>query len=229
MNGFTLYDGPSRIGGARIVAIATGFRSPSANRKTGAMVQTWILRADRSPTEAVKTGADAAICGGCPHRGRKGKRRSCYVNVGQAPQGIWRAWKRGSYPEVPTEPADSLLGRMWRLGAYGDPAAIPLAVWTDTLARFQASGHTGYTHQWKSKRLADALELCQASVDSPADTVGLESYFRVTRDPGDLLPGETLCPAYANGTTCLECGLCDASGHKIVVPVHGSGAVHFND
>jgi hypothetical protein len=83
-NGYVIYRGPSRIDGAPIVAIATGFRDPTANRKTGPMIQTWILREDVPPLEAVATGADRSICGECPHRGgfgyakkrgRKGTRR----------------------------------------------------------------------------------------------------------------------------------------------------------
>jgi hypothetical protein len=67
-NGVILYEGPSVIDGAPIVAIATGFKSPSSNDKTGTMIQVWILRADIAPHEAQKTGADESICGDCPMR-----------------------------------------------------------------------------------------------------------------------------------------------------------------
>ena len=67
-NGVILYEGPSVIDGAPIVAIATGLKSPSSNDKTGTMVQVWILRADVAPHEAQKTGADESICGNCPMR-----------------------------------------------------------------------------------------------------------------------------------------------------------------
>ena len=53
---------------APIVAILTGLRSPSANRKTGAMAQLWILSADESPVDASQSGADASVCGDCPLR-----------------------------------------------------------------------------------------------------------------------------------------------------------------
>jgi hypothetical protein len=119
---------------------------------------------------------------------------------------------------------------MWRLGAYGDPAAVPLEVWTEALKRFKASGHTGYTHQWKSERLEDTLALCQASLDGPglANSHKVQGgYFRVTSEPDKLLPGEILCPSYTHGTTCADCGLCNATGHKVVIPVHGAGAGKF--
>ena len=51
--GFVLYDGPSVLDGQPIVVIAT---METSNRKTGNMVQTWILRSDISPTDASKIG-----------------------------------------------------------------------------------------------------------------------------------------------------------------------------
>jgi hypothetical protein len=48
-----LYEGPSMIDGKPIVVIAT---VGSANSKTGAMVQTWIMRQDVEPHHALKTG-----------------------------------------------------------------------------------------------------------------------------------------------------------------------------
>ena len=48
-NGRILYEGPSMLDGAPIVVIATGFAERSGNDKTGAMIQTWILRADIPP------------------------------------------------------------------------------------------------------------------------------------------------------------------------------------
>lgn len=43
-----------------VVAIATGLARPSANAKTGPMVQTWILNARRPPHEP---GAELVVCG----------------------------------------------------------------------------------------------------------------------------------------------------------------------
>ena len=103
-NGAVLWRGASLIDGAPIVVIATGLAQGSSNSKTGAMVQTYILRADVSPVDAVRTGQDSAICGTCVHRGRDdgsgtGRHvgRTCYVNVGQGPRAVWAAWKRGRY------------------------------------------------------------------------------------------------------------------------------------
>ena len=82
-NGIILYKGPSRFDGAGIVCIAIGLKSRSRNRKTGRMLQTYILREDVSPVLAVKMGLDASICHDCAARGNgTGKGRWCYVNLG---------------------------------------------------------------------------------------------------------------------------------------------------
>lgn len=85
-NGAIVWDGPSRIDGSPIMAIVTGLRTASANPKTGDMLQTWILRSDMHPMDAIKSGADYGICGSCGHRGTYDEfgnpidPRTCYVN-----------------------------------------------------------------------------------------------------------------------------------------------------
>lgn len=234
-NGAVIYRGPSRIDGAPIVVIVTGLATKSANEKTGNMVQSWILRDDVDPITALRTGADVSICGGCPHRpqthdGARYGRRSCYVNVAQAPLNVWKTYKRGAYPTLTLEQlAVAVAGRMVRLGSYGDPAAAPLDVWRAYTAL--ASGRTGYTHQWKSARLRDVTALCQASVDSESDAdkaraLGL-GYFRVAPIGSAALADEIRCPASAEAgkrATCATCKLCDgASGRAVVIDAHGIG------
>ena len=82
-----IYKGPSLIDGSPIIAIAT---LNSSNSKTGAMVQTWIMRSDIEPHHAIKTGADISVCGDCPHR--PANNGSCYVLTFQAPLSIYRAF-----------------------------------------------------------------------------------------------------------------------------------------
>ena len=84
-NGRVLYEGPSMLDGAPIVVIATGFAESSANDKTGAMIQTWILRADLPPHHAFKAPEGASVCGDCPHR----LNRTCYVRWYTAPLAVW--------------------------------------------------------------------------------------------------------------------------------------------
>ena len=66
--GVVLYNGPSLIDGAPIIAIACRITEASENSKTGAMIQTFILRRDIAPHLALKTGADSSVCGDCPLR-----------------------------------------------------------------------------------------------------------------------------------------------------------------
>ena len=62
-NGVILYRGPSLIDGKPIVVIATGLKRRSKNSKTMDMIQTWILRADINPKDAIYNGEDASISG----------------------------------------------------------------------------------------------------------------------------------------------------------------------
>lgn len=237
-NGVVLFEGPSRIDGEDIVVIATGLKGKSGNPKTGHMVQTWILRADVSPMDALRSGADKSICGGCIHRPKQAlgttfKGRSCYVNP-QGMSSVYRAYARGSYPKVsPTEAGKLAAGLMVRLGSYGDPAAVPPEVWTALLA--ESFGHTGYTHQWKAKRFRDVLDVCQVSADTPQDAeaayaAGLGS-FRVLGPTDEPLPFEVRCPASEEAgrvAVCAECLMCSGAGGKnVVINAHGIGAAQY--
>ena len=59
-----------------IVVIAT---LKTRNRKTGDMVQIWILNRNESPVDSVRNGSDSIVCFDCPHRGRGFQKRTCYV------------------------------------------------------------------------------------------------------------------------------------------------------
>ena len=66
--GYIVYEGPSELTGEPIVVIINRVHSASVNDKTGALVQSFIIRSDVNPADALKTGADRAICGDCVHR-----------------------------------------------------------------------------------------------------------------------------------------------------------------
>lgn len=216
-SGALLYSGPSALDGEPIVVIATGLKSKSTNSKTGGMVQTYILRSDVHPVEAVHSGADESICGvgdnACPLRpavAEKGAAR-CYVNKGFGPAAVYRGMLRGIYPAATTEELlEYADGRPIRYGTYGDPAAAPLEVW-DGLA---GKGRTGYTHQWRTH--PELRHLTMASVGSAeeqreAEAAGWRT-FRVRTPIDDLLDGEIVCPASDEGghkTQCESCGLCN--------------------
>ena len=240
-NGLVLWRGRSRIDGSHIVVIATGLKNKSANGKTGVMVQTWILCADIDPIEALRTGKDVAICGGCMHRpssfnGLKYFLRSCYVNIAQAPLNIWKTWKRERYRVATSldDVAEAMRGRKVRLGAYGDPAAVPVEVW-QACTRY-AEGWTGYTHQSRSKKLRDVLEFCQVSADTAGDAraahvAGVGS-FRVLRNGEVPEPFEMRCPASKEAgelTNCASCQACSGwNGANVVIDAHGIGKKAYN-
>ena len=227
---FSVYEGPSMLDGGPIIALLTGLERASTNVKTGPMLQLWILRSDMSPIEAVKNGEDQSICGSCKLRGDgSGKSRSCYVTIHQAPNQVFK--KANS-----AKPLDYRLiqGQHIRLGAYGDPAALPISV----LARLVSSSvhSTGYTHQWRTCD-REYRQFLMASCDSVeerelAKSMGWRT-FRIRPDD-QKLPGEIVCPASTEAgalTQCRWCGKCNGmanpNGRDITITVHGIGKRHF--
>jgi hypothetical protein len=230
-SGAVIYDGPSEIDGARIVAIA--LTDVATNRKTGNMVQTYILRPDLDPVSAVHQGLDGSICGTCPHRGDgTGKARSCYITLIHGPSVVYRTFRAGGYSDLGSSPLPVLAslgqGRQVRLGTYGDPAAVPTRVWAALIS--QAAGWTGYTHMWRTRSQLAASVM--ASVDSPAEyaTANANGWrtFRVRTADQPLLPGEIACPASAEAgkrAQCATCGLCKGTARpakNIAIIAHGN-------
>lgn len=236
-NGFILYRGPSMLDGKPIIVIATGLAAGSRNTKTGAMAQVWIMREDIAPNAAIASGDDASICGDCKHRGRivngRNIERSCYVTVVQAPLSVWKSYHRGIYP-IATDLSALFAGRIVRLGAYGDPAAVPLWVWIAVMA--QATG-SGYTHQWR--KFPELAQWCMASVDTAqerleAKFLGFRT-FRVRGVNEEVLSREVICPASHEAGKKITCQVCKACGGNaakaradIVIMAHGTGANAFN-
>lgn len=235
-NGYTIYEGPSELDGSPIVALVTGYAIATANAKMGpSPLQTWILRSDMQPPEANRTGADAAICGDCPHRGwvdgDRNVGRSCYVFVEFGVRNVWLAWERGNYP-LRDRFADIVRcghARMVRLGSYGDPAAVPLWVWEGLT--HGAAWHMGYTRQWQ--RCDPGFKsLCMASVHSEAErdeakAAGWRTFRTRTADQS-LGAHEIACPASAEmgkKSTCEECRACSGLGGRaradVAIIAHG--------
>ena len=238
-----IYRGPSLIDGSPIVAIAV---ISKRNRKTGDMLQTYIMRDDMNPLEASKTGADAAICGSCVHRGtptndsdaKQAKGRSCYVLLGQGPLNVYRSMLRGIYGEAITQAKRIALGRgrMVRVGTYGDGAAVPFHVWQELTQ--EALGHTAYSHQGANSGAAYVPTFFMRSVDSEQEAQSAwnngERTFRVVSNVADIVKGkEILCPASKEAgarTTCAACKLCAGASIKaksIAIPAHGAGSTHI--
>ena len=233
-SGVVLFDGPSRIDGAPIVAIACRITAASTNEKTGAMVQTFVLRSDIAPHEALKTGDDSSVCGDCAYRPiNKGATR-CFVRVYQAPLSVWNAYHRGRYavPGVDFDVAllpELFAGLAFRIGSYGDPAAIPSRIWK--AATRHVKNRTGYTHQWRRRIGVGLKGLCMASADSELDVAEATARgwrtFRVRKHDAPTLANESVCPASKEGgrrTQCDTCGLCQGAtivARNIVIADHG--------
>jgi hypothetical protein len=226
--GLVLWQGPSRLDGQPIVAIVTGLRRPSSNRDTGPMLQVWILRADLNPVAAARRGADRSVCGDCPLRNG-----ACYVRIGWAPLAVYQGFRRGAYAPYRRDRYRHLFfKRAIRIGAYGDPAAVPSSVWRSFLPL--AGTHTGYTHRWADCD-PELRQWLMASVDTPeqfeqARSLGWHT-FRI-RLPGEpLLAGEFVCPKSAEGgrrLLCIQCGACKGgawSGQATpAIVVHGAAS-----
>lgn len=237
--GAVIYEGPSMLDGSPIVAILT---YGSKNEKTGGMHQVWILSRDIDPVLATQTGADAAICGDCPHRGlatgKKAELRSCYVRVFQAPLGIWKKYQRGGYPRAAHAEIEQVCSENpngVRLGSYGDPAALPVSLLA-TLTR-RAKQWTGYTHAWKHG--VAIQEYCMASADSEGDAIRAESEgwraFYVSDGKQKRLHNKTMfCPAseeMGKKRTCAECGACAGTSSKFrasIIQIAAHGALAGN-
>lgn len=245
-NGAILHKGPSAIDpSVDVVVIVTGLARPSANPKTADLLQTWILvDSPRTPLNVARALDDYAICGDCPHRyNPETGKRSCYVTLHQGPRSVHAAYQRGAYPEVsPAWLANRARGVYWRLGAYGDPAAVPVEVW-QTLTH-TAKGHTGYTHQWRRLDATAWAPLVMASTDTDEDTEAAHAagwrQFRVVAEHAPISRGRLLvagltlrqCPATTPADlTCQACRACDGTSRgakrpSIVIPAHGNGASH---
>jgi len=225
--GYVLYEGKSNIDGSNIVGILT---LKTTNVKTGQMAQLWILNADMNPVETSKLGLDGGICGGCKLRQSLGG--ACYVNIGQAPNSVYKAFKRDKYPSLSIKDYSILNGLKIRFGAYGDPYALPVEILSSL--KSVAVNNTSYTHQWKiGNEVLKSVSM--ASVDSieeqkEAISKGWRT-FRVANEDSIILDNEIICPNVTKGINCSECNLCNGANSKaknIVIPIHGSWSKRFN-
>jgi len=228
---FVVYRGPSMLDGAPIRGILT---RGSTNSKTGDMAQLHIVRDDIAPHEATKTGADVSVCGECPQRPANGG--GCYVTVFQGPRSAWQASNgRGvdldaAVTFLQGKAAASTRRAVLRLGAYGDPAALPESV-VGALCAAVDGRATGYTHQWRRADCAWVKAYCMASTENVRDTlIAWNRGWRTFRvgAPGMVnTPGkEITCVNTTRGTDCADCGLCFGAlvAKSITIEVHGAKA-----
>ena len=202
----------------------------STNRKIGLMAQLSILVTSVKPTEALKTGKDEAICGDCPLRPLNVG--GCYVTVARFAQAVWKSIQGQALVK------EWSTAKPIRLGAYGDPAMLPIKLLAKVI---KGRRWTGYTHQWKTSASSYA-KFVMASIDkqggdmeeqrAEATAKGYRT-FRISDDGKDLQPDEILCPNYTKNVSCSECLLCDGKRgdddkrKSIVIPVHGSNTKRY--
>lgn len=230
-----VWRGRSQLTGQPIMLIVS--RRKSRNRKTADMAQTFIVRdTASSPWQHVKAARArlrrrpnhgkqdemSAVCGNCPIK------EACYVTWEKSVTATHKA-HRGQRVATPDELRRAIRGRAIRMGAAGDPAAVPFEVWEDLLQ--YGNGFTGYSHQ---HRVADPrfAGILMASVESLEGAAEAQARgwrtFRVSRS-GRAGPGEIVCPATTRAQkTCAECLLCRgnsrAKAKSIVVALHGNMA-----
>lgn len=160
--------------------------------KTGCMLQLWVI----------------ADTGQIPHETAK----VCAENA------LYAAYLRGSYAGKQVD----LTGQALRLGAYGDPAELPIEVIERLTA--QAGAWIGYTHQWR--RFPTLRPYCMAIVETCSDArIARASGWRVfivtvLARGGLAAQGLVLlnCPASAESgkkTVCAQCLLCDGTSSRL--------------
>ena len=229
-----LYQGASLINGEPIVALA---QSDSTNKKTGNMIQTFILDATVDPLTASRTGKDESICGSCPHRGtpnnnEKGQatNRTCYVTLAHAPLSKYKAYKKGVYgTTTATLKEIAAFGSLQgvRLGTYGDPCAIDNDIWKALTSKALYS--TAYTHA-AINPMPESIMTSTDNLKQSVDAWGRnERTFRVISSIDQLYKRrEILCPAseeMGKRATCSTCKLCSGSkisAKSIAIVAHGT-------
>tara|TARA_Y100000310_G_scaffold180588_1_gene180495 strand:+ start:92 stop:775 length:684 start_codon:yes stop_codon:yes gene_type:complete len=212
MDSALIWQGPSAFNGEPIKAVVTNIGRKSINRKTGDMAQLYILDANDTPLQGVKTANDASVCGECPYRPVNANGGpECYVNTFML-TALFNA-KREFHTPLAVNAELRRLKRPLRLGAYGDPAMLPpnvLATLTNGVKTV-----TGYSHQWSWADTGHS-DWLMASVGSVADkrqanAMGYRTY-RVVPKGQDAKPdnGEIQCPEQSSGgkVQCADCGLC---------------------
>lgn len=200
----------------------------SSNRKTGGMLQLHILPDTTPPHVAQRTGADHAVCGDCPLR--PAKSGGCYVVTCQGPLSTWKATRHAPVAGAAAIAAHAH-GHAIRLGAYGDPAALPPHVIAH-LVRLAGGRVTGYTHGASVlgfEGISHLRSSCMMSVETAAQAREAHAAgwrtFRATAPGAPNLPNEITCPAETRGATCSDCLLCrgDSLGARsITITAHGS-------
>ena len=251
INSAVLWQGKSEIDGAPIALIAI---VNSSNRKTGGMMQTYIIRSDMPPIEANRIGADYSICGDCHLRGvvdptketGLALERGCYVNLGQGATIVYKTFDKSGYPRLvdcygstySKMNYDQLLAAYGanqniRCGTYGDPLAVPYWVWRALLSK--ASNWTGYTHQFNAiKTVGEKLtasNFCMISADTLTEAQkhwreGRRTFRTVINTAAIDPANEIICPATKEGGQKTTCEHCNLCAGSSISAKNIAAVVH---
>ena len=118
--GFLVYEGPSVLDpSVPIAVIVNRVLGNATNAKTGAMAQSFIIRTDMKPNDAVRAKQDHAICGACPYAGGNG----CYVSLKMVCS-VYGAYKRGSYKAASPDTVGQLCAALTEIGMIAGVRAV---------------------------------------------------------------------------------------------------------
>ncbi len=224
-NSYIVWEGASLIDGSPIVLILTGFTSSTSNRKTGRLLQSWIIQQNFVPTYAAKNGLERGVCGDC--KLKSSEMGSCYVNLLPV-NNIYNKYATGNYPKFSAKQIAVLERYRYplRIGSYGDPTAIPFEVWEPII--LATNKFTGYTHRWREVDNSSWKKYLMASVDNETEAREAQvkgwRTFRVMAPDSPLMPNEILCRnTQDDRIQCETCLLCNGESSKpnIADPVHG--------
>ncbi len=208
-----------------IMVVMSCFDKDSANTKTGSTIQLYILPVHESPKDTYFSGS-RAVCGDCKYNGNNG----CYVRWSHL-KSLWNSAR--NQPVIPMKHAKEFVkGLRVRVGAAGDPAAVPFSFWNTLLS--SCENHTGYTHQWNKDEFSSLSSLFVASTDSKEETKEANkrgwSTFEVI-DNEEPSENSILCLATDETKSkdglpfsCASCMLCNGKGKEknIYVQLHGA-------
>lgn len=216
-----VWRGKSLIDGSPIQALLTIKHS---NRKIGSRtVQLWILPMFYPFTQnKANRQSHNGVCGACPMGGQytgQDTKRTCYVNA-MSVNTVWKGVNELSVNmKLALDVLDLLHAPVLRLGAWGDPAAVPKRIINKLAKACVAS--IGYTHQWKQLDQLKGLVMASTSSDveaREAQAQGWKTYRIGTARAGK---GEIECPSKLK--SCDQCQLCDGSTVNVFIEPHGVG------
>ena len=219
-----MYDGPSAVRpDKRVMLRVMNLKRKSKNVKTGPMVQVGGILADVHPVEAIESGCDEALCGGCRLRpklhaedkskGVEVSEHPCYVKL------IYKnAQRKAGLKQETTYGAglDALRGRDVRFGEYGNMSSFPRSVVEPMFEAVAESGgnHTCYELEWRKPENQWLAKWAMASVHSAEERAEAKALgWRTFRIGDGRLEGEAPCPYETKKVQCINCKMC--SGNQV--------------